>query len=119
MLSECFGGRHNEQDGVRFAADTADRMVDYLRWTGQNTLIYPAFFYQGPTFPTLAEDLITGGSERHPPEYLDILLRRFEEAGDSLYVSVTPRVVMPWMGMTTGVGVRVDCVKFGLTCIQT
>ena len=87
MISECFGGRHHEADPERFTAETADRLVEYLRWTGMNTLIYPVAFYQGPGFATLAENLVAGsGFERHPPNYVDILLRRFEAAGNLAFL---------------------------------
>ncbi|NDK14148.1 MAG: hypothetical protein GW911_19130, partial [Armatimonadetes bacterium] len=87
MLSECFGGRHLEKDSQRFISETADRMVTYLRWTGMNTLIYPVAFYQGPGFAMLAENLVAGsGVERHPPNYIDILLRRFEATGDFAFI---------------------------------
>jgi hypothetical protein len=87
MLSEFFGGRHAERDPDRFVTETADRLIDYLRWAGLNTLIYPVAFYQGPGCRTLAEEGVVGsGAERHPDNYLAILLRRFEEAGDFAFI---------------------------------
>lgn len=83
MLSECFGGRNHEREPARFTAETADRMVDTMKWCGLDTLIYPVAFYQGPGFRTLAEDLFAmAGAERHPENYIAIILRRFAEAGD-------------------------------------
>ena len=86
MISECFGGSRGEQDGLAFAEETIDRMISYMRWTGLNTLIYPIYFYQGPQFQTLTENLIAGGEHRHPEEYIDLILRRFEELGDLSFI---------------------------------
>ena len=79
-LGEAFGGRPGETDATRFTAESADRMIEYARWTGQNQLIYPITAYQGPTYLSLSENLMTGTGQRHPQEYVDLLLKRFEQA---------------------------------------
>jgi len=81
MISEAFGGGHHETDATRFTAETADRMIEYMRATGQNQLIYPITFYQGPSYLALSENLVTCVGQRHPQEYVDLLLKRFEQAG--------------------------------------
>jgi len=87
MVSQCFGGRPHERAPLRFSSETVDRMVAYMRWTGMNALIYPVFFYQGPGFITLAEHLVAGaGAERHPHNCVDLVLTRFEEAGDLRFI---------------------------------
>lgn len=103
MLSEAFGGRQRETDGTRFAGDLADRMIATMRATGQNELIYPICFYQGPSYLSLADNLIAGGGQRHPQEYVDILLRRFAQAGapgefgllPSLNCCLSPSLLLP------------------------
>lgn len=103
MLSEAFGGRHNETEAARFATETADRMVEYMKHTGQNQLIYPITFYQGPSYLSLSENLMTCVGQRHPQEYVDLLLKRFEQAGPagefgflpSLNCCLSPSLVLP------------------------
>lgn len=103
MISEAFGGRQRETDGTRFTGDMADRMIATMRATGQNELIYPICFYQGPSYPSLAENLLGCSGLRHPQEYVDLLLERFEQAGapgefgflPSINCCLSPSIVLP------------------------
>jgi hypothetical protein len=82
-ISQCFGGKENEKNPKAFTSHTVDRMMDYMRWSGLDTLIYPIAHYEGPSVRTLAEDLFAAaGFDWHPENFAWIILRRFEEAGD-------------------------------------
>ena len=59
-----------------------DRLFEYLDYTGQNLLMYPLIFYQGPGFPSSSEPYNAPGYgmwERHPYNFFEYLLHRAEE----------------------------------------
>ncbi|NOY80163.1 MAG: hypothetical protein GXP31_04065 [Kiritimatiellaeota bacterium] len=78
-LSRCFGGTYPEY------ADF-DRMTrnlcDYLDFTGQNLVMHPLVWYEGPIYNSLVESRGGKGGFYFPTDgWVDILLERFEQRG--------------------------------------
>ncbi|MBL9179594.1 MAG: LamG domain-containing protein [Verrucomicrobiaceae bacterium] len=89
-LAACFGG-----DGRSCEAfdRVAGNLCDYLDYSGQNVLVHPAVWYNGPIYSSLIEPRGTGkgadgGSRLPPTAWLDILLKRFEERGLKFYAAL-------------------------------
>lgn len=89
-LAPCFGG-----DGRNAEAfdRVATNLCDYLDYSGQNVLVHPAVWYNGPIYNSLVEPRGTGkgadGGSRLPrTAWLDILLKRFEERGIKFYAAL-------------------------------
>jgi len=89
-LAACFGG-----DGRSFEAfdRVAGNVCDYLEYSGQNALVHPAVWYNGPIYNSLVEPRgrgkgADGGSRLPPAAWLDILLKRFEERGLKFYAAL-------------------------------
>lgn len=82
-LSRCFGG------GAPAAADfdrVARNLCDYFDYTGQNLLMHPVVWYEGPIYSSLVEARGgKGGFHLPTAAWLDILLARFEERGFKFY----------------------------------
>jgi len=67
-------------------------LCDYLDYSGQNVLVHPAVWYNGPIYHSLVEaggrgQGAGGGSDFPRAAWLDILLRRFEERGLKFYAA--------------------------------
>lgn len=82
-LSRCFGGGAPNLAGF-------DRVVrnlcDYFDYTGQNLLMHPVVWYEGPIYNSLVEARGGKGGFHLPTAgWLDILLDRFEERGFKFY----------------------------------
>lgn len=53
--------------------NTLDRMIAYMKWTGQNFFAYPGAWYHG----LIGENCYY--PREHPKDYLEIILRKFEQ----------------------------------------
>ena len=82
-LSRCFGG------GAPEAADldrVARNLCDYFDYTGQNLLMHPVVWYEGPIYNSLVEARGgKGGFHLPTAAWVDVLLERFEERGFKFY----------------------------------
>jgi hypothetical protein len=77
-------GAYTEQEWL-------ERTISYMQYTGQNLLTYPIVWYHGPFYPSECEPsgLFEGVAApdrkiytrwtAHPEDWVDILLKRFEE----------------------------------------
>ncbi len=65
--------------------DTVDRMAAYMKWTGQNMLIYPGVWYQGAIYPSKLGSYMP---RLHPADYIACLLKKFEAEGLSFMPSI-------------------------------
>ncbi|MDX2344333.1 MAG: hypothetical protein QNL26_10815, partial [Acidimicrobiia bacterium] len=82
-LSRSFGG--NAADLEDFDA-TVGNMCDYFDYTGQNLLMHPVVWYEGPIYNSLVEGRGGQGGFHFPTAgWVDILLKRFEERGFKFY----------------------------------
>ncbi len=82
-LSRCFGGTYPEYaDFDRMAR----HLCDYLDFTGQNLLMHPLVWYEGPIYNSLVETRGGKGGFSFPTTgWVDILLDRFRERGFKFY----------------------------------
>jgi hypothetical protein len=82
-LSRCFGGGAPElMDFDRVARN----LCDYFDYTGQNLLMHPLCWYEGPICNSLVEKRGGKGGFHNPTAgWVDIVLRRFEERGFKFY----------------------------------
>ncbi len=82
-LSRCFGG------GAPELADfdrVARNLCDYFDYTGQNLLMHPVVWYEGPIYNSLVEARGGKGGFHMPTNgWVDIVLKRFEERGFKFY----------------------------------
>jgi len=78
-LSRCFGGTspgYNDFDRM------TQNLCDYFDYTGQNLLMHPLVWYEGPIYNSLVEARGGKGGFYFPTDgWVDILLDRFEERG--------------------------------------
>jgi hypothetical protein len=82
-LSRCFGG--NAPELMDFDKVVRE-MCDYFDYTGQNLLMHPVVWYEGPIYNSLVESRGGAGGFHLPTAgWIDILLRRFEERGFKFY----------------------------------
>jgi hypothetical protein len=77
------------------------RTVNYLHYTGQNTLTYPVVWYHGPLYPSGCEPMsyvdIAAGKDRNlywrwtsnPGDWVENLLKRFEKEDLKFNASMT------------------------------
>ncbi|MBT3378545.1 MAG: hypothetical protein HN742_24935 [Lentisphaerae bacterium] len=76
-MSRCFSGGKPELGDFERAAN---EMCDYLDYSGQNLVMHPLVWYEGPIYNSLAEARGGKGGFHMPTEgWVDILLERFEE----------------------------------------
>ncbi len=82
-LSRCFGG--DAPDPVDFDR-VACNLCDYFDYTGQNVLMHPVVWYEGPIYNSLVEARGGKGGFHLPTDaWVDILLARFGERGFKFY----------------------------------
>jgi len=82
-LSRCFGG--NAPELMDFD-QVACNLCDYFDYTGQNLLMHPVVWYEGPIYNSLVEARGGKGGFHFPTTgWVDILLERFEERGFKFY----------------------------------
>ncbi len=55
-----------------------DRLEAYMKWSGQNMLIYPAVWYQGAMYPSSTPPYMP---RLHPRDYIRCILEKFEPEG--------------------------------------
>ncbi|OHD62621.1 MAG: hypothetical protein A2096_00345 [Spirochaetes bacterium GWF1_41_5] len=78
-LTLCYGGSSPE---FRDFDQAITRLCDYYDWTGQNILMHPLVWYEGPIYNSLIEPRGGKGGFNFPTSgFTDIILRRFEERG--------------------------------------
>ena len=59
---------------------TVANLMDYLRYTGQNLIIYPVSFYRGPFYPSRIEDAsLEPRRPMHPGDWVEDILRTAED----------------------------------------
>jgi hypothetical protein len=76
VLPLNFGG----QDAMPGFAAVTDRLLDYMDWSGQNVLMYPAVWYRGPFFPNHWEPQLDAEHGRpHPPNFIRYLGLRMSQ----------------------------------------
>lgn len=54
----------------------ADRLIAYMHYSGQDLLMYPGVWYQGPFYPSESQG--TALQRPHPHNFIEYLLLRFE-----------------------------------------
>ncbi|MCX7014123.1 MAG: hypothetical protein NTW86_16505 [Candidatus Sumerlaeota bacterium] len=64
-------------------ANAGDRLVEYMQWFGQDFLMYPSVWYEGPLYHSTVEycPYEFTISRPHPPMYLTYLAKRLDAAG--------------------------------------
>ncbi len=61
---------------------TVDALLNYMEWSGQDTLNYPLVWYSGPLYGSLVEPLEADISSRpHPYDFPRYLMKRLETHG--------------------------------------
>ena len=74
MVASEFG--HNRDGDFPEFYQTMKRFMDYLKFSGQNLINYPIFWYSGPLYPSQAENSRgASGGERHPDDFVEFTLR--------------------------------------------
>ena len=82
-LSRCFGG--NAPELLDFDR-VARNLCDYFDYTGQNLLMHPVVWYEGPIYNSLVGARGGKGGFHLPTAgWVDILLKRFEERDFKFY----------------------------------
>lgn len=68
---------------------TFTRLMEYLKYTGQNLIVYPVFFYSSPLYPSQVEPEYVGHSRRlyHPGDWVELLLKVAEQYGVKVLLS--------------------------------
>jgi len=78
-LSRCFGGG---AANLTAFDKTVQNLCDYFDYSGQNLLMHPAVWYEGPIYNSLVEKRAGKGGFFMPTDgWIDIVLKRFEERG--------------------------------------
>ena len=54
----------------------ADRLITYMRYSGQDLLMYPGVWYHGPFYPSRSQGTVL--QRPHPDNFIEYLLLRFE-----------------------------------------
>jgi len=87
--------------GALSPEDWQDRMIQYMRYTGQNLLTYPVVWYHGPHYPSDTEPCQDLGSvtapdrkmysfsTTKPTDWVNPMLKRFEKEGLEFQASMT------------------------------
>lgn len=76
VLPLNFGGQHAMPG---FAA-AADHLLDYMDYSGQNVLMYPAVWYRGPFYPSRCEPQVDSEHGRpHPANFIQYLCLRMAQ----------------------------------------
>jgi hypothetical protein len=88
-------------EGALSKEEWAERVISYMRHSGQRLLVYPLVWYHGPQYPSAREpadafDVVVAPDRRqyvrwttHPPEWVGPLLERFGEEGLEFQASLT------------------------------
>ncbi len=88
-------------EGARTKSEWIERITDYLKHSGQSTLIYPMAWYHGPLFPSALEkpdalEVVVAEDRKQyvrwttkPADWYPALLKRFEQEGLSFVGSLT------------------------------
>ncbi len=89
-LARCFGSDARSPEAFDRAMCN---LCDYLSCSGQNAMIHPAVWYNGPIYNSLVEPRgigrgADGGADFPRVMWLDILLHRFEERGLKFYAAL-------------------------------
>ncbi len=82
-LTRCFGG--GAPNLIAFDK-VVQNLCDYFDYSGQNLLMHPAVWYEGPIYNSLVEKRGGKGGFFMPTDgWIDIMLKRFEERGFKFY----------------------------------
>ena len=71
-----FGGNQDSMPGFE---TLTDRLIAYMHYSGQDLLMYPAVWYQGPFYPSESQGQVQ--MRQHPYNYIEYWLTRFENEG--------------------------------------
>ena len=63
-----------------------DRLISYMHYSGQDLFMYPGVWYHGPFYPSPSQG--TAMQRRHPHNFMEYLLLRFEAEGIGLLPTI-------------------------------
>ena len=89
-------GAHSRR-GMATMTTLINNLTDYLKWTGQNFIQYPLWFYHGPCYPSQVEpttDASVGwgryrGHAADEGDWVEMMLEKFDEEGLYFLPSLT------------------------------
>jgi len=114
-------------EGAMSKGEWIDRVVSYMRYTGQKLLVYPVAWYHGPQFPSEREpsdafDAVVARDRKqysrwttHPPDWYSDLLRRFDEDGLEFQASLT---ILRLGSLMQKMNIDLDSIKAGTDTIN-